>query len=313
MAQVVKAADGRRLSLETAGDPAGKPVILFHGTPGSRIGPRPRGIVLYRLGIRLICYDRPGYGDSDRQPGRTVKDAADDVRELADALGLDHFSVVGRSGGAPHALACAALLGDRVDRAAALGSLAPSDADELDWWHGMAESNQRAYRAARDGLAQTVRENRPEAAEENMREHVAELARQVRTDPESLLRSLGPELVSHDRKVVGDIALRRLIAENHARALDETAVGWIDDILALASPWGFKVSDIRAPVMLWHGTNDVFSPVRHTYWLRNKIPNCTLDEGRDAAHFGTVEILPRILTWVAAARSRPVSAASSAG
>jgi pimeloyl-ACP methyl ester carboxylesterase len=313
VAQVVKAADGRGLSLEIAGDPDGKPIFLFHGTPGSRIGPRPRGIVLYRRGIRLISYDRPGYGDSDRQPGRTVRDAAADVRELADALDIDRFSVVGRSGGAPHALACAAILGDRVERAAALGSLAPCDAEGLDWWDGMAESNVRAYRAARAGLAQAERENRPQAAEEAMRGHVADLARQVRRDPESLLRSLGPELVSHDRKVVGDVALRRLIAENHAKALgDETAVGWIDDILALASPWGFNVSDIAVPVMLWHGTNDVFSPVGHTHWLHKEIKKCTLDEPPDAAHFGTVEMLPEILTWVAPARPRRVSAASLA-
>src|SRR5215469_3490909 len=110
--------------VESWGAPKGRPVFLLHGTPGSRRGPRPRASVLYRLGVRLIGYDRPGYGASDRRPGRQVGDAAADVRAIADALGLDRFAVVGRSGGAPHALACAALLSGRVTRVAAMVGLA---------------------------------------------------------------------------------------------------------------------------------------------------------------------------------------------
>lgn len=79
--------------------------------------------MLYRLGVRLITFDRPGYGDSDRLPGRPVAHAAADVETIADALDLAEFAVVGRSGGAPHALACAALLPHRIARAAALVSL----------------------------------------------------------------------------------------------------------------------------------------------------------------------------------------------
>ena len=82
MAKVVIATGEHRLSVESLGAPDGKPVFLLHGTPGGRNGPRPRGIVLYRLGIRLICYDRPGYGDSDRQYGRTVADAVTDTSSI---------------------------------------------------------------------------------------------------------------------------------------------------------------------------------------------------------------------------------------
>ena len=299
MARLVKAADGRTLAVESAGDPDGKPVFLFHGTPGGRNGPRPRGIVLYRLGIRLISYDRPGYSGSTRQPGRIVRDAASDVADIAEALGIDRFSVIGRSGGGPHALACAAILKDQVECAAALGSLAPCDAEGLGWWNGMADSNVRAYQAAEDILEQRA----------------AELTAKIRSDPESLLRSLGPELVSHDKKVVGDIALRRLIAETHAEALKKTPVGWIDDVLALRSPWGFPVDDIRVPVMLWHGTDDVFSPVSHTHWLAKQIAGCTLRERPGAAHFGTVESLPSILNWITdtaggVPRKQPIGAIS---
>ncbi|HEX4062656.1 MAG TPA: alpha/beta hydrolase [Streptosporangiaceae bacterium] len=299
MAQVVIAADGRRLSVETLGAPEGKPVFLFHGTPGARNGPRPRGIVLYRLGIKLICHDRPGYGDSDRQHGRTVGHIASDIAEIADSLGIDTFSVVGRSGGGPHALACAALLRGRVECAAALGSLAPIDAEGLDWWDGMVESNVRAYRTGEDQL-----------------ELMADaMAAELRNDPESLLRSLGSELDADDREVVEDIGLRRIIAETHAKALQKSATGWIDDVVALRSPWGFDVSSIKIPVMLWHGTDDVFSPINHTYWLAKRIHQSVLEERSETAHFASVRILPEVLRWIVCtvsgkSRSQPMGAIS---
>src|SRR5690606_24912106 len=93
--------EGRLVEVEVSGAPHGTPVFLLHGTPGSRRGPKPRGSVLYRLGVRLICYNRPGYGGSTRRPDRTVADAARDVLAIADDLGIDQFAVVGRSGGGP--------------------------------------------------------------------------------------------------------------------------------------------------------------------------------------------------------------------
>jgi pimeloyl-ACP methyl ester carboxylesterase len=283
--QVVKAPDGRRLSVDCLGAPEGKPVFLLHGTPGVRNGPRPRGIILYRLGIRLISYGRPGYPGSDRKENRTVGGAAEDVAAIADYFGIARFSVVGRSGGAPHALACAALLEDRVTCAAALGSLAPYDAEGLDWLAGMTNSNRQAYRNAEDDLGTLIA---------TLKEH----AGRVRSNSESLLRLLWPDLADHDKEVIGNIALRRKIAEVHAEALRESADGWIDDVIALSRPWGFDLSAIKAPVMLWHGIDDVFSPVSHTYWLAKRIgsPELVIDNG--AAHFGAVEVLPWILNWV---------------
>src|SRR4051794_15102923 len=97
----------RIVTYEVAGPPAGLPVFLLHGMPGSSSGPRPRPIVLHRIGVRLISYDRPGYGGSTRQPGRRVVDAVADVDLIAAELGLDRYAVVGRSAGGPHALAVA--------------------------------------------------------------------------------------------------------------------------------------------------------------------------------------------------------------
>ncbi|MER7134143.1 alpha/beta fold hydrolase, partial [Streptosporangium saharense] len=102
MTTFVPTRDGRTLAVDEKGAPEGNPVFLLHGTPGSRVGPSPRATVLYRLGIRLITYDRPGYGLSDRRKGRSVADVAEDMAVIADRLGIGSFSVLGRSGGAPH-------------------------------------------------------------------------------------------------------------------------------------------------------------------------------------------------------------------
>jgi pimeloyl-ACP methyl ester carboxylesterase len=283
---VVETPDGRKLAAESLGDPEGKAVFLLHGTPGDRNGPRPRGVVLYRLGIRLISYDRPGYLDSDRKEHRTVADAAADVRTIADYLEIDRFSVVGRSGGAPHALACAALLKERVICAAALGSLAPFDAEGLDWKLGMAYSNVQTYRHAEENLGKLIAT-------------LNEQAGRVRNNPEGLLKMLWPELDGQDKEVIGDFAFREIIARIHAEALRDSANGWIDDVIALSRPWGFELSDITVPVKLWTGSEDVFSPAEHTYWLAKRIANSVLEVEEGKAHFRAMEVLPRILAWVA--------------
>jgi len=303
--QVVHAPSERTLSVESIGAPSGRPVFLLHGTPGGRNGPRPRGIFLYRLGIRLLSYDRPGYPGSSRQPERTVADAADDVEAIADHFGIDRFSVVGRSGGAPHALACAALLKERVVCAAALGSLAPYDAEDLDWEAGMTGSNVKAYADAQDDL---------DALEAKLESQ----AKQVRGDSDGLLKLLWPELVGPDKEVIGDIALRQLIAKVHVEALNGTADGWIDDVKALSRPWGFDLSDITVPVKLWSGSEDIFSPVGHTYWLERNIKGAEVEIEDKKGHFDAVETLPKILTWVAAKMNeerraaRPAEVASTA-
>lgn len=287
MTQQVPGPDGRGLSVESLGDPEGKPVFLLHGTPGGRNGPRPRGIVLYRLGIRLISYDRPGYPGSDRNRGRSVASAADDVGAIADYFGIKRFSVVGRSGGAPHALACAALMPDRVVSTAALGSLAPADAEGLDWTAGMTESNRRAYRyATRD--------------RDSLRVMLEEQAERVSKGSEGLLGALWSEMGSHDKEVVDDIALRRIIADIHVEALSNNCIdGWIDDVIALSRPWEFEPAKITVPVMLWGGQDDVFSPVSHTYWLAERIDDAEVEIEDGKAHFGAVKILPKVLAWVA--------------
>jgi len=289
--QAVVVSDDRRVTFDWSGDVDGFPVFLLHGTPGSRSGPRPRASVLYRLGVRLICYDRPGYGESDRHNGRLVADAAWDVLAIADELKLKEFGVVGRSGGGPHALACAALLGPRPTITAVLVGLAPSDADGLDWHNGMTGSNVTEYELADSGL---------EAVEADLKQR----AEEIRDDPETLLKFLNDELTAPDMRVVSDVPIRRQLHDTYKEAVRCGAYGWIDDVLAFRRPWGFDLEKIMNPVLLWHGDEDVFSPPSHTHWLAQKIPGAKVDIQRGAAHFDAVRILPKILAKMKASEGK---------
>jgi pimeloyl-ACP methyl ester carboxylesterase len=278
--------EGRHLTVSVTGAPHGSPVVLLHGTPGSRNGPKPRGPVLYRLGVRLISYDRPGYGGSTPRHGRTVADAAKDVTAIVDALGdIDRFAVVGRSGGGPHALACAALLPERVTRTAVLVSFARPDAIDLDWFAGMSASNVTEFSAVETDLSDLIR-------------RISEKAARTQQDPESLVRALEDEMTATDRQIVNDIGIRRLLTATYTEALRCGPDGWIDDVVALRRHWGFAFSSIAGPVRLWHGTDDTFAPVSHTKWLAGRIKHAELVVKSGAAHFSAVEVLPETLHWL---------------
>jgi pimeloyl-ACP methyl ester carboxylesterase len=256
--------------------------------------------VLHRLGVRLIAFDRPGYGHSDRLAGRRVADVAADVAAIADAYQLEQFAVVGRSGGGPHALACAALLPHRITRAAVLVGLAPRGADGLDWFDGMAQSNVTDFGAATDGS-------------ELISTRLTSAAESIRADPASLLSSLQAELPASDRRVVADHGIRAMLVRNYAEAVRTSAYGWIDDALAFCSPWGFDPAAVTVPVVLWHGESDVFSPASHARWLANRIPSATVLVQSGAAHFGALDVLPDILGWLAAGPRAPEGSPAPGG
>ncbi|MGW7415234.1 alpha/beta fold hydrolase [Streptomyces sp. NPDC054863] len=293
--------DGK-LAYEAWGDPQGHPVFLLHGTPGSRQGPRPRTFDLHKLGVRLIAYDRPGYGDSTRHPGRRIWHAADDIDAIADDLDLKRYSVVGRSGGGPHALACAALnRGSRVASVASLVTLAPPDAEGLDWLADMADSNVMTYRM--------LDHHAPDRTQVGAL--LARNADAIRRDPGSLLSSLDEEMPRTDRLVVEDAGIRELLLHNYLSAVGDRTVtaagaegppepeGWVDDLVAFREPWGFRPQDIEAvPVLLWHGEFDVFAPVAHFHWLAERIPTVSTVLQPSAAHFAALPALPQSLAWV---------------
>ena len=271
------------------GDPLGVPVVMLHGMPGTKSGPLPRGVVFRRLGVRLIAYDRPGYGQAPRRRGRTVVDAAEDVRQLADALELKRFAVLGRSGGAPHALAVAAKLGSStVTAVAALVSLAPyrglCGMGEK-WWEGMTSGNREIYGLEPDELD----------------ERLSELAQKSWAEPEAILEALvNSNLTRADRRVVGEETIRGQLRRTYQEAVPfGRHDGWYDDVVALRSEWGFDPRVIAVPTLLWHGELDEFSPVAHTRWLAGHLPGATMWLDSEVGHFGAMEILPRVVRWLA--------------
>jgi pimeloyl-ACP methyl ester carboxylesterase len=275
----------RRLAVRRWGIPTGFPVFLLHGTPGSRLQVHLADAEFEHLGVHLITYDRPGYGLSDPHPGRSVADAADDVQAIADALGLSEFAVIGRSGGGPHALACAALLPDRVTRVASLVGLAPYDAMGLDWLRGMVELNRQQYSAARMG---------PRALAQVIYPQVIAM----RANPEHLVQRLESEGSLEDQAALRNPEYRAAMIENITEAVGRSLDGWAADSLAFTRPWGFEPHWISAPTLLWHGAWDVFSPVTHARWLAERIKTAVLLLSDRASHLSASGVQSGAIQWL---------------
>jgi pimeloyl-ACP methyl ester carboxylesterase len=234
MERAVRTPDGRTLAVEDAGDPAGHPVLVHEGTPDGRHLYGPWVADAARRGLRLIGYDRPGYGGSTPQPGRSIADCAADVRAICATLGIDRLAMWGWSGGGAHVLACAALLPDLVAAAASLASIAPYGAEGLDWFAGMTQDD-----VAYNRLLLTD----PEAAR-------AKIAK----DREGLLAASASEMAQGFASVSPPVDAAILQGEMAAwlayaihEALAPGSQGWCDDAFAHVRPWGFEPSDITVP------------------------------------------------------------------
>lgn len=257
--QQVSLPGGRSLDVMTGGGAGPMTLIAHHGTPGEGTKFADWEPAAAARGLRLIGYSRPGYATSDRQAGRSVADVATDVAALADALGVDRFLSIGRSGGGPHSIACAALLPDRCLAACALVTVAPWDADGLDFFDGMAEGNIEEFRAALAG-------------EEALRAWMAIHGEPYRhVTGESVLSAYGDLLPPVDQAVLTG-AFAEKDAAGMRRALEHGFDGWVDDDLAFTTPWGFDVSAVTRPVRIWQGELDQLVTVAHGQWLADRIP-----------------------------------------
>jgi pimeloyl-ACP methyl ester carboxylesterase len=253
--RAVEMPDGRTLEVHELGDPDGLAVLVHHGTPSSGL-PYERWAT---PGVRLIAYDRAGYGGSTRNRGRNVAAVVADVEAVADALGLERFATWGISGGGPHALACAALCGGRLTAAASLAGVAPWGAEGLDWHAGMGEGNIEEFDLVLAG------EEALRPAVERDRDQMLALG------PEELKQVFETLLGDADRAALtGQLANWLHASGEHGLAAG--ADGWIDDDLAFVMPWGFDVAAISRPTLIVHGADDRFVPVSHGHWLAAQIP-----------------------------------------
>jgi pimeloyl-ACP methyl ester carboxylesterase len=251
--------DGRTLAVEDAGDPAGRPVLVHNGAPNSRNLYGPNVADAAARGLRLLSYDRPGYGGSSPHPGRTVADCASDVRAICAALGIERLAMWGISAGGPHALACAALLPGLVTAVASLASPAPYDAEGLDYFDGMGQANVDDIKLALSD---------PEAAraklEEDRQEFLAASAEDLAVGLKSLLSEVDAAAFTG--------ATADYLVQAFRDGLAPGGEGWWEDGVAVFGPWGFDVAQIRVPVLVMHGRQDRFVPFAHGQWLAAHIP-----------------------------------------
>ena len=242
-------------------------------------------------GLRYVAFSRAGYGSSTRRPGRSVGDVVDDARTVLDHVGAEHAVTVGWSGGGPHALACGALLADRIRAVATIASVAPYPADGLDYLDGMGNENVEEFGAALESAEALIafkERNSPPL--------------QVVTGDE-VAEAFGDLIDDVDRgALTGDFA--DWVAASFREALRESYWGWFDDDMAFIKPWGFDLDAIRVPVHVWQGRHDRMVPYAHGEWLAAHIPTAIPHLFDEHGHLSlAVDSLGRILDELVASDS----------
>jgi pimeloyl-ACP methyl ester carboxylesterase len=266
--------DGRTLHVyDTSPDLADARLVVVwhHGTPNIGTPPAPLLAESARLGVRWLGFDRPGYGGSTRDPGRTTGSVAQDVAELADALSVERFAVVGHSGGGSYAVACGGLLRDRVVAVVSMAGLAPYRAEGLDWYAGMVASGVASLTAASEGR---------EAKE-------AFEASGVEYDPEFTAADLAA--FEGEWSWLGSVV---------GPALASGPAGLVDDDISYVTPWGTQPSEVAAPVLLLHGERDGVAPATHARWLAEQCPTAELRLLPDEGHISVLTHAAGALDWL---------------
>jgi pimeloyl-ACP methyl ester carboxylesterase len=246
-------------------------VLWVHGTPNTGAPPEPLFEAARSLGIRWIGYDRPSYGGSTPHPDATVASAAADARRIADQLGIGRFTVFGHSGGGPRALACGALLPDRVLAVISISSPAPWPAPGLDYFAGMSDGTARELQAAVRGRA---------ALEEVLASN--------EFDPESFIPADYRALEANWSWFNG------IVAAGTANGLD----GMVEDDVNAMAPWGFDLAEISAPTLIMHGTADRMVPSSHGEWLAAQCPPAELRLQSGEGHISVLNSAPDALAWL---------------
>lgn len=273
--------DGRNLAYAEYGVPHGAPVFFFHGSPGSRLF-RPPDEVTQRLGVHLICVDRPGYGGSAFQANRRLLDWPNDIAALADALELDSFAVCGHSGGGPHALACAYALPKRVRAAAVLSGAGPINSPGAT--KGMTFLNSLAFRFGQyipwTGICLMVGRV--------FREQAANPSTAIDHDKESR--------PAPDNEILDIPEIREICMQSDQEAYSQGTIGLAQDIYLITRPWGFALEEIKIRVQLWHGTADNSTSLAMARYMAAKIPNSNLSICNGEGHMLLINHWEEILT-----------------
>ena len=284
--QTVAAADGRTLTIAEWGDPDGFPVFFLHGTPGSRFAGQANASAYANVGARVITYDRPGYGGSDRFRGRRVLDSVADVSAIADSLAIERFAVTGSSWGGPHSLAVAARLPERVTRSACVAGVAPFGIPSFDWFAGMDAVNIEEIGWALEGEDILAREIDRMAT--------AWLER-LADDPS---KAGEVEFSDADRAVMANPERQTVERRMLNEAFRQGVWGYVDDALCLIQPWDFDVAEIRVPTRIDYGLTDVLVPPQHGEWLAHNVPGAEAVIDEQGGHFSGRNLVTERYAWL---------------
>lgn len=260
--------DGRTLAWKEYGPADGRPVLHFQGTPGSRYSRHADEGVYERLGVRLLVFDRPGYGASDRLPGRAIAFVADDASQLLDHLGLETVHASGGSGGGPHVLAFAANRPERVRAATVVVGATELEEEDI---AGLIQVNRDGWYAAREGW-------------QALHDLLAPLREEVLKDPLAGFTGLMEAAPPSDKAVMEDPNWQRVLVESITEAFRPGAEGWVDEGMALNRDWDFDVTDVRCSVTWWHGDNDANAPIAPVRRLIERMRGVDLRVWTDAGH-----------------------------
>jgi pimeloyl-ACP methyl ester carboxylesterase len=284
----VTAADGRTLTIAECGDRDGFPVFMLHGTPGSRFAGQGAATEYADVGARVITYDRPGYGGSDRFRGRRVVDCVADVSTIADSLGIERFAVTGSSWGGPHSLGVAARLPERVTRAACIACVAPFDMPGFDWFADMDAVNIEEIGWALEGEDVLAR---------NIERVAARMLERVADDPSKMV-SDEVQLSEADRAQMANPERHEIIRQMINEAFRQGVWGYVDDALCLIQPWGFEVTEIRVPTRVLYGLTDVLVPRQHGEWLAHNVPNAEVVIDEQGGHLPDPNLVTERFGWL---------------
>ena len=276
----VRRDDGRIVRWATWGDPNGRPLVVLHGTPGSRLDRTADPGLFGRIGAHVVTYDRPGYGGSTVHPGRTVLSAAEDGLAVADELGLDTFPVFGISGGGPHALAVARSAPERVSSLGIAVGMPPAEMLDLE---DMTALN-------REGFRRALEEGR-----ESLEEFLSEPAASLAADPGAALDAVMADAPDADREILRRPEFRALAVESLKEAFANGPQGWYDDSWALVTFWGFELAEVEMPVRLWCGELDRNVPRRSIERMAALLDVQELETIPGGGHFGWFAHEERIL------------------
>lgn len=274
--------DGRSLGYAEFGAIDGLPLFWFHGTPGARrqVAPETRQLALER-GVRIVCVERPGVGDSTSHRYRHIADFAADIEQLADALGLARFGVAGLSGGGPYALACASRMPKRVVMAAILGGVAPSAGKEA------AEGGPTPALRGFGGVAGLI--HRP------MGHFLRGAVYALTPVAESCIRLFSRFMPAGDQRVFADPLVREMFVDDLVLGSQGNMQALFLDIRLFARDWGFRLAELRVPVFLIYGDEDTIVPVEHGHHLASHIPGALLRVREKAGHLGGLEASREII------------------